>query len=108
MATTPTMNLTIIGPDIFDGDNSRLETFIKDFDRYSQFMEIAETRKILMVTLFLTTEAIEKYEAATGKTYANKLRAAFAKKKNILDIMSEIINLKIGTEDPEKMFKIVY
>ena len=75
--TTTPMNLSIKGPEIYDGNENMLENFIKEFDRYSNLIEIPEEKKMLLVTVFLSPEARDKYEIAEGVNYVAKLRSAF-------------------------------
>ena len=106
MATTTPMNLSIKGPEIYDGNENMLENFIKEFDRYSNLIEIPEEKKMLLVTVFLSPEARDKYEITEGENYVAKLRSAFSKKKNLLDMMGELYLLKLNGENPEKIFKM--
>lgn len=105
MATTTIATPNIEGPEKFDGTESKLEEFIKNFDRYAQIIGLAEERKVIVVAAYLTSTAVLKYDEAPGITFDEKLKAAFTKPKTILDIMNELVNLRLESQDPDFVFK---
>ena len=105
MATTAHVTTNIMGCEKFNGSESDLEDFIDNFERYSDIMGIAEERKIVMVTVFMTPSAIKKYSEIDSKNYKEKLKAAFTKEKSILDTMKELVNLRWGSSNLEETYK---
>jgi len=105
MATHDHVIPNIRGPEIFDGSETKVEAFITSFNRYAKIMGFSEERKILLATPYMTPDAIIKYEAATGETCEEKLRSAFSKEKSILDLMKELVEMRIGSSDPTIIFR---
>jgi hypothetical protein len=105
MATSHHVTPNIKGPETFDGSEHKLEEFLISFNRYSKIMGLSEERKILLVTPYLTPDAILKYEKAPGSTCEEKMRAAFSKEKSILDLMKDLIELRVGCGDPSLAFR---
>ncbi len=105
MATTAHVTTNIMGHEKFDGSESKLDDFIKNFERYADIMGITEDRRLVMVTIFMTPSAITKFSEADGNTYKEKLKTAFVKEKSLLDTMKDILNLRWGSSDPEETFK---
>ena len=105
MATHDHVTPNIKGPETFDGSETKVEAFIKNFNRYAKIMGFSEERKILLVTPYMTPEAIIKYETAPGETCEEKLRAAFSKEKTVLDLIKEMFDLRIGSSDPTIIFR---
>ena len=105
MATTTIATPNIEGPEKFDGTESKLEEFIKNFDRYAQIIGLAEERKVIVVAAYLMSTAVLKYDEAPEITFDEKLKAAFTKPKTILDIINELVNLRLESQDPDIVFK---
>ena len=105
MATNDHVTPNIRGPEIFDGSESKVEEFLKSFGRYAKIMGFSEERRVLLVTAFMTPEAINKYENAQGDTWETKMRSAFTREKNILEIMRELVEIKVGSNDPSTVFR---
>jgi hypothetical protein len=64
-----------------------------------------EERKAILVTAFMTPEAINKYEKTQGGSWETRMRSAFSKEKNILEIMKELVEIRIGDKNPSEVFK---
>jgi len=88
MATTAHVTTNIMGHEKFDGSESKLYDFIKNFERYADIMGITEDRRLVMVTIFMTPSAITKFSEADGNTYKEKLKTAFVKEKSLLALFN--------------------
>ena len=105
MATKDHVTPNIRGPEIFDGSESKVEEFLKNFYRYAKIIEFSKEKKVFLGTAFMTPEAIKKYENAQGDTWETKMRSAFTREKNILEIMRELVEIKVGSNDPSTVFQ---
>ena len=105
MATHDHVTPVIKGPETFDGSEVKLEEFLISFERYSKILGFKEERKAILVTAFMTPEAINKYEKTQGGSWETRMRSAFSKEKNILEIMKELVEIRIGDKNPSEVFK---
>jgi len=67
-------------------------------------MGFSEERRVFLVTAFMPLYAINKYEKAQRDTSKTQMRYSFTRENNILEIIMELVEIKVGSKDPLTVF----